>query len=78
MKYNSLSAQKRSRTFRCFAKNINASQIAAARAANADATVAQLKAIFGRTSDAMPTLYTKSADRKHLAIKAMQKLQKGA
>jgi len=51
---------------------------AAARAANAGATVAQLKAIFGRTSDAMPTLYTKSADRKHLAIEAMQKLQKGA
>jgi len=31
---------------------------AAARAANAGATVAQLKAIFGWTSDAMPTLYT--------------------
>jgi len=53
-------------------------KIAATRAANAGATVAQLKAIFGWTSDSMPSLYTKTADRKRLAAEAIEKLQKGA
>ncbi|AQX31005.1 Phage integrase family protein [Bartonella schoenbuchensis R1] len=53
-------------------------KLAATRAANAGATVAQLKAIFGWTEDDMASLYTKTADRKRLAIEAIKKLQKGA
>jgi integrase len=41
-------------------------KIAATTAANNGATVAQLKALFGWTDDAMPALYTKTADRERL------------
>lgn len=63
----------------CDAAGINKSahgvrKIAATRAANAGATVAQLKAIFGWTSDDMASLYTKTADRKRLALDAINKL----
>ncbi|WP_407965989.1 tyrosine-type recombinase/integrase [Bartonella sp. C271] len=51
-------------------------KLAATRAANSGATVSQLKAIFGWTNDNMASLYTKSADRKKLAIEAIKKLQK--
>ncbi|WP_345119666.1 tyrosine-type recombinase/integrase, partial [Bartonella pachyuromydis] len=51
-------------------------KLAATRAANSGATVSQLKAIFGWTNDAMASLYTKSADRKKLALEAIKKLQK--
>ncbi|WP_375633232.1 MULTISPECIES: tyrosine-type recombinase/integrase [unclassified Bartonella] len=51
-------------------------KLAATRAANSGATVSQLKAIFGWTDDNMASLYTKSADRKRLAIEAIKKLQK--
>jgi integrase len=47
---------------------------AATRAANAGATVAQLEAIFGWSGGAMASLYTRSADRRRLAIEAMPKL----
>lgn len=49
-------------------------KIAATRAANAGATVAQLEAIFGWTGGRMAALYTQSADRKRLATEAMHKL----
>jgi integrase len=42
-------------------------KIAATRAALNGATTAQLRALFGWTSDAMPSLYTKDADRVRLA-----------
>ncbi|WP_375694421.1 tyrosine-type recombinase/integrase [Bartonella sp. AD24XZML] len=51
-------------------------KLAATRAANSGATVSQLKAIFGWTEDKMASLYTKSADRKRLALEAIKKLQK--
>ncbi|WP_208440397.1 tyrosine-type recombinase/integrase [Bartonella raoultii] len=51
-------------------------KLAATRAANSGATVSQLKAIFGWTDDAMASLYTKSADRKKLALESIKKLQK--
>jgi len=51
-------------------------KISATRAANAGATVAQLKALFGWTDDVMPSLYTRSADRVRLAKEAIRKLQK--
>ncbi|WP_273783861.1 tyrosine-type recombinase/integrase [Bartonella sp. AU15XJBT] len=51
-------------------------KLAATRAANSGATVSQLKALFGWTDDSMASLYTKSADRKKLAIEAIKKLQK--
>jgi integrase len=41
-------------------------KIAATTAANNGATTSQLKALFGWTSDAMPTIYTKGADRERL------------
>jgi integrase len=47
---------------------------AATRAANAGATVAQLEAIFGWSGGTMASLYTRSADRRRLAIEAMSKL----
>jgi hypothetical protein len=50
-------------------------KIAATTAANNGATVAQLKALFGWTSDAMPSLYTKTADRRRLAIESTHKLE---
>jgi integrase len=49
-------------------------KIAATRAANAGATVAQLEAIFGWSGGRMASLYTRSADRKRLALDAMCKL----
>jgi integrase len=49
-------------------------KIAATRAANAGATVAQLEAIFGWQGGAMASLYTREADRRRLAIEAMHKL----
>jgi integrase len=52
-------------------------KIAATRAANNGATVAQLQAIFGWTSDRMATLYTRAADRRRLAREAMHKLMGG-
>lgn len=51
-------------------------KLAATRAANSGATVPQLKALFGWTNDNMASLYTKSADRKKLALEAIKKLQK--
>ena len=49
-------------------------KIAATRAANRGATVAQLEAIFGWQGGTMASLYTRSADRQRLAIEAMHKL----
>ncbi|WP_375647666.1 MULTISPECIES: tyrosine-type recombinase/integrase [unclassified Bartonella] len=51
-------------------------KLAATRAANSGATVSQLKALFGWTNDNMASLYTKSADRKKLALESIKKLQK--
>jgi integrase len=49
-------------------------KIAATRAAENGATVAQLEAIFGWKGGRMASLYTESANRKRLAIEAMGKL----
>src|ERR1700730_5247764 len=49
-------------------------KIAATTAAHNGATVAQLKALFGCESNAMPELYTKAADRDRLAREAAHKL----
>jgi hypothetical protein len=49
-------------------------KIAATRAANAGATVAQLEAIFGWQGGTMASLYTRTADRRRLALEAMHKL----
>jgi len=49
-------------------------KISATRAANAGATVAQLKALFGWTDNQMPSLYTQTADRRKLARDAITKL----
>lgn len=49
-------------------------KIAATRAANAGATVAELEAIFGWRGGAMASLYTREADRRRLAVGAMHKL----
>ncbi len=49
-------------------------KIAATRAANAGATVAQLEAIFGWSGGRMAALYTRTADRRRLAMEAMSKL----
>lgn len=49
-------------------------KIAATTAANHGATVAQLEAIFGWTGGTMASLYTREADRRHLALEAMHKL----
>jgi integrase len=49
-------------------------KIAATRAANNGATVAQLEAIFGWHGGGMAALYTRSADRARLAREAMNKL----
>jgi integrase len=49
-------------------------KIAATRAANAGATVAQLEAIFGWQVGSMASLYTRAAYRRRLAIEAMHKL----
>ena len=45
-------------------------KIAATTAANNGATTSQLKALFGWTSDAMPTIYTRGADRERLGREA--------
>jgi integrase len=50
-------------------------KIAATRAAEAGATVAELNAIFGWKGTSMASLYTEAADRKRLARDAMTKLQ---
>jgi integrase len=50
-------------------------KIAATRAANAGATVAQLEAIFGWQGGTMAALYTRAADRRRLSIEAMYKLE---
>jgi integrase len=49
-------------------------KIAATRAANAGATVAQLEAIFGWSGGGMASLYTRAADRRRLSLEAMHKL----
>jgi integrase len=49
-------------------------KIAATRAANSGATVAQLEAIFGWQGGTMASLYTRAADRRRLALEAMHKL----
>jgi len=49
-------------------------KIAATRAANAGATVAQLEAIFGWSGGTMASLYTRAADRRRLAREAMHTL----
>jgi integrase len=49
-------------------------KIAATRAANSGATVAQLEAIFGWSGGQMASLYTRSADRKRLALEGMHML----
>jgi integrase len=49
-------------------------KIAATRAANAGATVAELEAIFGWSGGKMASLYTRAADRQRLAKRAMHKL----
>ena len=49
-------------------------KIAATRAANSGATVAQLEAIFGWRGGRMASHYTASADRRRLAMEAMHKL----
>lgn len=49
-------------------------KIAATRAANAGATVAELEAIFGWVGGTMASLYTRSADRRRLAAQAIRKL----
>ncbi len=45
-------------------------KIAATTAANNGATVSQLKALFGWDTDAMPALYTRTADRERLGREA--------
>jgi integrase len=63
----------------CRAAGVNRSahglrKIAATRAANAGATVAQLEAIFGWTGGRMASHYTRSADRRRLAMEGMHLL----
>ena len=50
-------------------------KIAATRAANAGATVAQLEAILGWQGGTMASLYTREADRRHLALEGMRMLE---
>jgi integrase len=52
-------------------------KIAATRAADHGATEAQLEAIFGWTGGRMASLYTRSANRRRLAIDSMHKLANG-
>jgi integrase len=52
-------------------------KIAATTAANNGATVAQLNSIFGWRGSAMASLYTEKADRRRLALGAMDKLAAG-
>ena len=50
-------------------------KIAATRAANNGASVAQLNSIFGWTGSAMASLYTQAADRRRLALEAAHMLE---
>jgi integrase len=50
-------------------------KIAATRAANAGATVAELESMFGWTGGHMASHYTRSADRKRLGLSASHKLE---
>ena len=50
-------------------------KIAATRAANNGASVAQLNSIFGWTGSAMASLYTQSADRRRLGLEAAHMLE---
>jgi hypothetical protein len=50
-------------------------KIAATTAANNGATTAQLRALFGWTSDRMPALYTRTADRERLGREAGRMLE---
>ena len=52
-------------------------KVAATRAANAGATVAELEAIFGWKGGTMAALYTRAADRRRLSQGAMHKLANG-
>jgi integrase len=52
-------------------------KIAATRAANNGATVSELEAIFGWTGGRMASHYTRAADRRRLAKRAMHKLIEG-
>ena len=66
----------------CRAAGVNKSahgcrKIAATRAAENGASVAQLNAIFGWKGTAMASLYTEAAERKRLAAEAMTKVQRG-
>ena len=49
---------------------------AATRAAENGATVLQLRALFGWRDDAMPSLYTRTADTARLAIEGASKLER--
>ena len=49
-------------------------KVAATRAANAGATVAELEAIFGWSGGTMASHYTRAANRRRLAMRAMHKL----
>jgi integrase len=65
----------------CRAAGVNKSahgcrKIAATRAAENGASVAQLNAIFGWKGTAMASLYTEAAERKRLAAEAMAKVQR--
>lgn len=50
-------------------------KIGATRAAEAGATVAELEALFGWTGGTMASHYTKTADRKRLALSASEKVR---
>ena len=52
-------------------------KMAAARAANQGATVAELEAIFGWQGGGMASLYPREADRRRLALQAMHKRDAG-
>ena len=48
-------------------------KIAATRAAEAGATVAELEAMFGWSGGRMASLYTRTADRRRLALRGWSK-----
>ena len=50
-------------------------KIGATRAAEAGATMRELEALFGWTGGTMASLYTKTADRKKLAMQASEKIE---
>ena len=77
-----LTAESFSNAFRkaCRAAGVRKSahglrKIAAARAANAGATVAELESMFGWTGGNMASHYTRSADRRRLGLSASHKLE---